>query len=260
MLQHDFFRENQSVEIFSQKLISENLQNSLAFNRTGKFTFFIPVDSAFKDLQSLFVDDEVVKAHMVPNQVMFTKPRRQRHEPVASVQHDDKMSLSVMIKMLGEAEDTVVQSITMVGNTRHRRGVVSARVVLGDIVTDLGVIHLIDTPLVIMTQTLAELLSSHNHNLRYKSFFSQISSHPHIIKRINDAHNATLLVPTNAAIESLEVDLSDNILEAHILDRLILENEIEQSNETNVSQSLKSRNLILMSSHFSACLLDFALS
>lgn len=145
------------------------------------------------------------------------------------------MSLSVMIKMLGEAEDSVVQSITMVGNTRHKRGVVSARIILGDIVTNMGVIHLIDTPLVLMTQTLSEIFSADSSSLMYSSFLNSINPNSSIMKQMINAQNVTVLVPTNAAIENASADLSDEIIEHHFLNTLVLEADLQDSNETSVS-------------------------
>ena len=137
--------------------------------------------------------------------------------------------------LLGEAEDSVVQSITLVGNTKHSRGVVSARVILGDIVTNHGVIHLIDTPLVIRTDTMAKTLSSAEHNHRYKSFFSHLQSYPDLLETVDNLSNVTILVPTNEAFDSVKDVVTDDILSLHFMKSLVLESQIVFRTNSDVS-------------------------
>ena len=127
-----------------------------------------------------------------------------------------------MVKMIGEAEDSVVQSITVKGNTRHNRGVVSARVVMGDIVTPAGVIHLIDTPLVIMPQTLAQMVAE-RPGLEEKI--------PGLGEQLESAVNMTLLLPSNAALSEME----EADVRLHLLPTLVLESSFLTMNESNVS-------------------------
>ena len=169
------------------------------------------------------MDEEVVRSHIVPGHVLFTRPRRLRPEPVRTVQHDPGLSrMSVVVKMIGEAEDSVVQSITLAGNTRHKRGVVSARVVMGDIVTPMGVIHLIDTPLVLMPRTLAEIVAERTE---------LAGRMPGLSKHIESAVNMTLLMPSNAVLNEIE----EADLKLHLLPTLVLKSSFTRRNESNVS-------------------------
>ena len=170
------------------------------------------------------MDGDVVRSHIVPGQVLFTRPRRLRAEPVRTVQHDPRMS--VMVKMIGEAEDSVVQSITVKGNTRHNRGVVSARVVMGDIVTPAGVIHLIDTPLVLMPQTLAQMVAE-RAGLEEKMDLAKMG----LGEQLESAVNMTLLLPSNAALSEIE----EADVRLHLLPTLVLESSFLTMNESSVS-------------------------
>ena len=170
------------------------------------------------------MDENVIRSHIVSGQILFTRPRRLRAEPVKTVQHDPRMS--VMVKMIGEAEDSVVQSITVKGNTRHKRGVVSARVVIGDIVTPAGVIHLIDTPLVLMPQTLAQT-AAEKSSLEEKM--------PGLSAELEAGVNMTLLLPSNAALAKIE-DTADVSL--HLLPTLLLESSFLTMNESSVSAGI----------------------
>ena len=179
---------------------------------------------SLQDLSSIFMDEDVIRSHIVSGQILFTRPRRLRAEPVKTVQHDPRMS--VMVKMIGEAEDSVVQSITVKGNTRHKRGVVSARVVIGDIVTPAGVIHLIDTPLVLMPQTLAQT-AAEKSSLEEKM--------PGLSAELEAGVNMTLLLPSNAALAEIE-DTADVSL--HLLPTLLLESSFLTMNESSVSAGI----------------------
>ena len=156
---------------------------------------------------------------------------------MATSQHGSKLSLSVVVKLLGEAEDSVVQSVVVVGSTRHQRGVVSARVVAegGDLVTGGGgVLHLIDTPLVVRPRPLAQLLAA---DPRYSSFHAQLAAWPESAQLLAAARNMTLLVPTNEAFRRLgNQSLDEATLRLHLLDTLVLEEDINWRNESNVRQ------------------------
>ena len=188
------------------------------------------------------MDEDVVRSHIVSGQVLFTRPRRLRAEPVKTVQHDPRMS--VMVKMIGEAEDSVVQSITVKGNTRHNRGVVSARVVMGDIVTPAGVIHLIDTPLVLMPQTLAQMVAEKGMEEKMPGLSAQLEI----------AANMTLLLPSNAALSEMEGEADVRL---HLLPTLVLESSFLAMNESSVSlmgSDTKDGSHLIISSLFKSCL------
>ena len=183
----------------------------------------------------------MVRSHIVSGQVLFTRPRRLRAEPVKTVQHDPRMS--VMVKMIGEAEDSVVQSITVKGNTRHNRGVVSARVVMGDIVTPAGVIHLIDTPLVLMPQTLAQMVAEKGMEEKMPGLSAQLEI----------AANMTLLLPSNAALSEMEGEADVRL---HLLPTLVLESSFLAMNESSVSvmgSNTKDGSHLIISSLFKSC-------
>merc|ERR1719384_1748394 len=44
------------------------------FDQPGRHTFFIPVDSAFEDLEKKLVDKDIIAGHIVPNKLLFTDP------------------------------------------------------------------------------------------------------------------------------------------------------------------------------------------
>ena len=79
------------------------------------------------------------------------------------------LSLKVMAKVSQKTVDgttiPVAISETVVGNKQHQRGVVEAMVVKGNIPVQNGIVHLIDKPLVIMANTLAQMMVREYHNI-----------------------------------------------------------------------------------------------
>ena len=62
-----FFNRN-----FSSQVRSMNQFN--LFDQPGRHTFFIPIDSAFEDLEKKLVDKDIIAGHIVPNKLLFTDP------------------------------------------------------------------------------------------------------------------------------------------------------------------------------------------
>ncbi len=44
------------------------------FDRTGVNTFFVPVDSVFEEMSEALVTADVVRGHVVPGELLFTRP------------------------------------------------------------------------------------------------------------------------------------------------------------------------------------------
>ncbi len=64
-----FFQD--SISHFSRRVRS--LPGSMSpFDRPGRNTFFVPVDSAFEDLSVELLTQDVVRAHVVPGEVNYT--------------------------------------------------------------------------------------------------------------------------------------------------------------------------------------------
>ena len=69
-------------------------------------------------------------------------------------ENDISCNFVVIILLLGP----VVESKTITGTKKHKRGVVEANIVKANIPVQNGIVHLIDKPLVIMASTLHQHL------------------------------------------------------------------------------------------------------
>ena len=184
----------------------------------------------------MLVDDDVVRSHIVPGHCLFSRPRRQRGETRETRQYSSvqpvqyRLELSVVAAITSSQAGPRVESQTLVGNTRHHRGVVTANILLGDITLTNGVLHLIDKPLVLMTRRMVEVVTADSP--RYRTFHSHLQSLP-----VGDLfqQTRTLLVPTHQAFQALEDGaLSEEIIKLHFLPELILEEEIKRHNVSEV--------------------------
>ena len=115
----DSFRIGEhSIKKFYRRVVELGLEKFPQFDQYGKMTFFIPVDSAFnvgfeliipcvlrplvQDLRVGTVDAEVVKAHIVPSVLLFTKPEPRRTDSHNTLQFNtsrDSSGLKVMAKL-----------------------------------------------------------------------------------------------------------------------------------------------------------------
>ena len=181
------------------------------------------------------MDEAVVRGHIVPGHLLFSRPRRQRGEARTTSQYSSgleaRLELSVVAALSwSQAGGAEVESRTLVGNTRHHRGAVTAQVLLGDIALHNGVIHLIDRPLVIMARRMVEVVTANSP--RYRTFHSHLEGGA--VRNLLQ-QTRTLLVPTNQAFQALEDQVvSEEMMRLHFLPELILEEEIKQHNVSAV--------------------------
>ena len=219
------------------------------FSETGKFTLFLPVDSSFqvrggdgvvppdRDVQEVqpgLVDEEVVRGHLVPGHLLFSRPRRGRDQATAQYRSglEDRTELSVVAKMVSGQAGPAVESLTLVGDTKHQRGLVTANIILGDISVNNGVIHLIDKPLVILTSSMVELVT--DSNPRYRTFLSYLQL---VSAKDRLVETRTLLVPTERAFSEFESEeVSEEMINSHLLSDLVLQSDIESHNSSSVSR------------------------
>jgi len=213
---------------FSTKKFAERLTilglgkgNFSEFNNYGKNTYFIPIDSAFESLTPNTIDYEVVRAHIVPDRLMFTRPQKRRVESMPTLQYDasrGSSNLRVMAKVFVKDKVARVESQTVVGTKAHKRGTVDAKIVKANIPVQNGIVHLIDRPLVVMASTLWEHLcleKTGKHNIRFRDFSAFLQKNTKLCERINKTSDATILVPTNEAFRLISATTVNEALAAN---------------------------------------------
>ncbi|XP_032305911.1 fasciclin-1 isoform X12 [Drosophila ananassae] len=216
------------------------------FKSPGTHTFLLPVDEGFKlSARSSLVDAKVIDGHMIPNTVIFTAAA-QHDDPKTSAAFEDLLKVTVSFFKQKNGK-MYVKSNTIVGDSKHREGVVLAEIVKANIPVRNGVVHLIHRPLMIIDTTVTQFLQSFKENSEngaLRKFYEVIMDNGGaVLDDINNLSEVTILAPSNEAWNSSKINnlLADRkklrqILNMHIIkDRLNVE-KIRQKNANLIAQ------------------------
>jgi hypothetical protein len=69
-----------SVTKFTKRIEQLGFDKFPEFSKYGKMTFFLPIDQAFGNLRVELIDEDVVRAHVVPEELLFTLPPKRRQD------------------------------------------------------------------------------------------------------------------------------------------------------------------------------------
>merc|ERR1719481_793927 len=234
-----------SVKKIAERVASLGWDKFPEYSSYGKFTFFLPVDLAFHKLRVGTIDEDVVRAHIIPDKLLFTHPVKRRMPSVPTLQYNStrgSLALRVMAKIFEKDGVSMVESQTVVGTKRHGRGTVEAQSVRANIPVQNGIVHLIDRPLVVMASTVWQHLDpSQPNNQRFRMFAEYVQQSPGLAAKIKDPNNVfegTVFIPTNEAFNFLSKDKMnetissdmDRILGLHFLDQTIQTDDIRVLN------------------------------
>jgi len=222
-----------SIHQYASRLAAIGIQKFPELSSYGKFTFFVPIDSAFDTLRVGTIDEDVVRAHIVPDTLLFSpNPPRRRTPSVATLQYNStrgSLALRVMAKVFSANGATMVESQTVVGTKQHGRGTVDAQIIKADIPVQNGIVHLISKPLVIMASTIWEHLDpAKPNNQRFKKFAEYVHRSPALAEKLKAASRGTVFIPTNEAFKLLPGDKMDRAISAD-LDRILGLHFLDQS-------------------------------
>ena len=155
--------KDNSIEIFSERVKNIGLEHFKELKREGDNTFFLPVDNSFDNILPILVDRDVVHSHTLPGQRIFTRPGNRRTDYLPTEKCCSSMSLSVMSRIVHNNNSTdsrsTVESLTIVGSMDHRRSLIRAVIVKGNIPVTNGIVHLISRPLVVTDDTLGTAIT-----------------------------------------------------------------------------------------------------
>jgi len=222
---------NFSISRYAKKVKDIGFKRFPDLNKYSQSTFFIPVDSAFDDMLPNVITEEVIRSHIVPGNLMFSRPiagSSNTAEPSHSAQWGHPRSpMKVSVTMYTEADGSVkAASQTVIGTSHYTRGrVVVATVVKANIPVRNGIVHLVDRPFVVMASTLMDTINS-QANSRFSMFADYLKTAPDLIAKIESTKEATLFIPSNEAFAQLNTDpmqarmaeRAEEILGLHFLD------------------------------------------
>ncbi|KQS38920.1 uncharacterized protein Dere_GG21753, isoform L [Drosophila erecta] len=216
------------------------------YDAAGQHTFLVPVDEGFKlSARSSLVDAKVIDGHVIPNTVIFTAAA-QHDDPKTSAAFEDLLKVTVSFFKQKNGK-MYVKSNTIVGDAKHREGVVLAEIVKANIPVSNGVVHLIHRPLMIIDTTVTQFLQSFKENAEngaLRKFYEVIMDNGGaVLDDINSLTEVTILAPSNEAWNSSNINnvLRDRnkmrqILNMHIIKDRLNVDKIRQKNANLIAQ------------------------
>ncbi|XP_017076490.1 fasciclin-1 isoform X4 [Drosophila eugracilis] len=216
------------------------------YDAAGQHTFLVPVDEGFKlSARSSLVDAKVIDGHVIPNTVIFTAAA-QHDDPKTSAAFEDLLKVTVSFFKQKNGK-MYVKSNTIVGDAKHREGVVLAEIVKANIPVSNGVVHLIHRPLMIIDTTVTQFLQFMNENAEngaLRKFYEVIMDNGGaVLDDINSLSEVTILAPSNEAWNSSNINnvLRDRnkmrqILNMHIIKDRLNVDKIRQKNANLIAQ------------------------
>ncbi|XP_017076488.1 fasciclin-1 isoform X2 [Drosophila eugracilis] len=219
------------------------------YDAAGQHTFLVPVDEGFKlSARSSLVDAKVIDGHVIPNTVIFTAAA-QHDDPKTSAAFEDLLKVTVSFFKQKNGK-MYVKSNTIVGDAKHREGVVLAEIVKANIPVSNGVVHLIHRPLMIIDTTVTQFLQSFKfmnenaENGALRKFYEVIMDNGGaVLDDINSLSEVTILAPSNEAWNSSNINnvLRDRnkmrqILNMHIIKDRLNVDKIRQKNANLIAQ------------------------
>jgi uncharacterized surface protein with fasciclin (FAS1) repeats len=190
-----------SIRNFSSQVRS--MKKFDLFDMPGRHTFFIPIDSAFNNLEKKLVVEDVIAGHVVPNQLLFTAPLNRVEQKTAT--YTDGSAIKVTAIIQPTSEGFKVKSTTVQGSRNHPRENVKANVIRANIPVANGVVHLIDKPLIIIASPLWDYLKQEKEKAgRLSKFANYIQTFGAGLQGvIANADSGTIFAPNNDAFDRL---------------------------------------------------------
>lgn len=183
------------------------------FSDEKSHTFFIPLGTAEKfSRMHAQIDKYVVKGHVIPNRVLFT--RTMKNESFQSAAWDDtvkvELSLANQSDSSGSEYTLFAQSHTMSTDPQRQKGFVLAKIIKPNICVKNGVVHLIEKPLMIVDSSILDFLKRERHG-RLEDFMRLVDYSPNFQADLEGSQLKTLFAPTNEALKVIPPGVLDTL-------------------------------------------------
>ncbi|XP_045469437.1 fasciclin-1 isoform X6 [Harmonia axyridis] len=203
------------VRSYRQRVQATNKED--IFKTEGGHTFFIPVDEGFKGDRATAIDGKVIDGHVIPKQVLFTSPTKKGvpFQTLANGDNNIRVTISFTQEERGKKIIHYVKSHTILGDGTHTQGIVLAEIVKANIPVKNGVVHLIQKPLMIVDNTVKELLLNFRTptlNKRHSLYFN-----------VNTIENNRTITVEGGGVNTtiLQADLAATNGVIHVIDRVL---------------------------------------
>ncbi|KAL3270620.1 hypothetical protein HHI36_021154 [Cryptolaemus montrouzieri] len=121
------------------------------FGSNGGNTYFVPIDKGFNEHRYRLSDKYTIDGHIIPNQVLFTRPTLRNFYFETRSNGDYIYMLASFVERNGKL---FVRSNTVLGDSNHQKGELLSEVIKANVPVKNGVVHFIERPLGIFDMVL----------------------------------------------------------------------------------------------------------
>ncbi|KAI4454656.1 periostin-related [Holotrichia oblita] len=150
---YEFLRttKDYGVKKFLRKIQQFKLED--LFDSDGVNTYFIPGDEGMDDYKMKMTDSYIIKAHVIPKRVLFTRPvpKNSIYDTLADVDY-----IYILLSFLKEHQKYYIKSNTILGDATHQNGEIKSEIIHQNIPVKNGVIHIIKRPLGVFDKVLTK--------------------------------------------------------------------------------------------------------
>ncbi|OQR74471.1 fasciclin-1-like [Tropilaelaps mercedesae] len=198
------------------------------FSSATPSTFFMPVGHFIGTLSK-----EFVQAHVIPGRVLFTPQFGNDHYPTAAwpageTSQGPRIEVSLVNETIADVTgadhhddhhhhnrhfDAQAPAYTLLVKSTTKgpasKGSVLSRISQANVPVSNGVIHFIDSPLALVTKSIADYIKDPKENKnRFNLFADIVRQSPQFLRELQDGQQQrTLFVPTNQAVSVLPNDV-----------------------------------------------------
>ncbi|RWS09208.1 fasciclin-1-like protein [Dinothrombium tinctorium] len=209
--------------------ISGNKELIGYFKGAESNTYFIPVNLP----NDKGIDDATIKGHIIPGKVLFTAAMTDRVYNSAAYNDTIKVELKVDSQNSSDSLQIInyfVESNTLITSGNHHQGICKVKVHKANVPVSNGVIHFIEKPLMVISNTIKEILSVYSFLSEAKSRFEK---DPQINELLSAGGPNTLLAFTNEAFnkesqkwKEISESEKDSILKLHVVPKESISSEM----------------------------------
>ncbi|XP_023228437.1 fasciclin-1-like isoform X1 [Centruroides sculpturatus] len=214
MEQPNAYDIGESVSMFLSRVKTEKQEG--IFRQDGRNTYFIPIDvseSYGSNMERLKkMDLAVIRGHIVPGMALFTRTVGKKAYLSETRTQVLKVQLSIVNQSdphgdgyILHAESNVVHNHLKQSNMK---GLVLSKIIRPNIPVSNGVVHLIETPLLIVDKTIWEFIQ---RDALLMEFHKLMINAPKFTELLTHTQEKTLFVPSNKALRQLSEEKFEKI-------------------------------------------------
>lgn len=194
----------QKFDKFIQQVKNRGL--SSLFSESGQHTFFVPIDADWTEL-----DQFQIRAHIIPNQVLPVRVfQGNKDYPTAMSDSNIKVTISKPEPLTppatfsGSKSETRIESHCPYSNiSTHLTGTTRTGIIQGNIPVTNGIIHFIESPFTLITDSIWDILDANKHG-QISKFYTLISQFPEVLSVVKSPNTLTIFAPSNEAFNAID--------------------------------------------------------